>query len=425
MKLSVTRALASLVIIGLLLSGTMQKEAAAAVAGSTAAVISLRIEGLSENLYYNSALVTNLSGQFTLRDVINSLSQYPGVPEITVTNEKENSRITQIGAQKEKAIGYPYDDGWLISVNGKYAGRAPDVIAIKSGDDVVLYYADASRMQYPEVDLTYMITDGVVKITSNDETVDDKGNVDRISTPVSGAIVTWDGMKYTTNAAGEIIIDSTGAGVVHSLQIERCDPSGLPTVLRFAPGYGVTYGFDDVPKEEWYFESVMFVADKYLLRGVSEAAFAPDMPMNRAMFVTVIGRLTGETADQNATSRFPDVINDGWSAGYIAWADKNGIVAGYPDGTFGQYITINREQITVLLYRYAAYRGYNTTLANSDLSAYTDLDSVSGYAKDAVRWAVENGIMVGSGGYLNPGGTATRAQAASMLERFVSRFCTE
>ncbi|NLT13204.1 MAG: S-layer homology domain-containing protein, partial [Clostridiales bacterium] len=84
----------------------------------------------------------------------------------------------------------------------------------------------------------------------------------------------------------------------------------------------------------------------------------------------------------------------------------------------------SREQIAVLLYKYALYMGYDTELAYTDLSAYTDIGSVSGYAETAVRWAIENGIISGSGSRLDPQGVATRAQAAALLERFVTKFCS-
>ncbi len=425
MKHRISKLLSVLMVLMLLSGATPAATSAAAGAAGSSPGISIRIEGMKENLYYNSAALIDLTGIITVSDAINSLSSDSDVPKITVVNEKENSRITQIGSLKEKTIGSPFDDGWMIRVNGKYAGRAPDMIEIGPGDEVVLYYGDASLMQYPEADLTRMISDGIVKITSSAAAVDDMGNTYRTQDPVSEATVTWDGMTYTTDLNGEFIIDSTGAGIRHTIQIERYHENGLPTVLRFAPGHFVKYGFEDVEESEWYFESVMFVTGKYLIKGVSESGFAPEKSMNRAMFVTVIGRHMSADVDQSENTGFPDVINDGWSAGYISWAAKNGIVTGYPDGTFAQYTDINREQIAVLLYKYAQFRGYDTGLAYSDVSSYTDFSSVSAYAETAVRWAIEQGIIIGSGGRLDPQGVASRAQAATLLERFVSKFCSE
>jgi hypothetical protein len=421
MKHRISKLLALPLVLVLLFGATAAGEASAAAGDQ---IISIRIEGIEENLYYNSAVAVNLTNESTVSDVLNILAINPDVPKITAINERENSRITQIGALKEKTIGDPLDDGWMIRVNGKNTGRAPDMIKIGPGDELVIYYADASLLQYPEVDLTRMISDGIVTITSSTETVDDKGNIYITRTPIAEAAVTWDGMAYTTDSNGAFIIDSTGAGIRHSIQVERYHENGLPTVLRLAPEYTVKYGFEDVEEDDWYFGSVMFVAEKYLINGVSDSGFAPGVPMSRAMFVTVIGRLTGADSDQSEETGFPDVLNDGWSAGYIAWASKNGIVTGYPDGTFGQYEEINREQIAVLLYKYALFKGYNTALAYSDISAYTDFGSVSGYAETAVRWAVEQGLLIGSGGRLDPQGIASRAQAATLLERFVSKFCS-
>ncbi len=415
MKHRILRLLAVLLAF-ILLTGTT------AAVDINSAVISLRIEGTNQNLYYNSAMSVSYFEKITMRDVINTYNSNPEVPKAIVINEKENSRITQIGSLKEQSIGSPFDDGWMIRVNGKNAGKAPDIAEIGSGDEIVIYYGDAALLQYPEIDLTRMITDGIVKVTSDDTTVDDMGNIDIMKNPVAQATVTWDGMQYTTDNNGEIIIDSTGAGVGHAIQIERYLDNGLPTVLRLAPEYIVKYGFHDVAGGEWYFDSVMFVSGRYLLYGVSETEFAPATVMNRAMFVTVLGRMEDALVDQTEETGFPDVKNDGWSSGYISWSAKNGIVAGYPDGTFGQYNNITREQIAVLLYRYAQIKGYDTGLANLDLSAYTDLSKISEYAAAAMQWACENGIITGSGGNLDPLGLASRAEVASMLERFISVF---
>lgn len=414
MKRGILKLMAVILVLALF-SGT-------ALAVSTQAVVSLRIEGMQENFYFNSKITVSLSETGTLRDVINSLSSISDVPKITVINEKEDSRITQIGALKEKSIGGPFDDGWMIRVNGKNVGKAPDVAEIRPGDEIVIYYGDPSIMQYPEIDLTRMITDGIVKITSADTTVDDKGNIYITQSPVAEALVTWDGMTYKTNANGEIIIDSTGAGIRHTIQIERFYANGMPTVLRLAPEYFVKYGYHDVPQGEWYFDSVMYITDRSLMGGVSETEFAPDMPMNRAMFVTVLGRLTEAPVDQTEESGFLDVKNDGWSTGYITWAAQNQIVSGYPGGTFGPYDNIMREQIAVILYNYARFQGYSTALVNQDMSVYTDYNKVSGYAVTATQWAVESGIIKGNAGRLDPKGLATRAQTATMLERFIEKY---
>ena len=389
--------------------------------GSDSIEVSFRIEGKSENLYFNSALEVNYSQAATLSDVITSSRNDTSAPQIILGGTGSTTRVTAVDDLAEGSIGGIFGDEWLIRINGEPAGPYVQDTHINNGDEIVLYYGDPELMQYPEMDLSRMLDEGIVRFTSKD--IVENANTDTyVTNPVVGATVTWDGMTYKTDANGEIIIDSTGAGVRHTVQIERYYDNGLPTVLRFAPEYFVTYGFSDVTTEDWFYEAVMFASAMKLVNGVTESEFAPNSSMNRAMFVTVIGRLTGVTVDQTQATAFPDVVDDGWSAGYIVWASDNGIVNGYSDGTFGQYKEVTREQIAVMLYRYAQYEGFDTNVLGQDLSSYPDIGSVSTYAETAMRWAVEQGIITGSDGRLNPGGLATRAQVATMLERFINAF---
>jgi hypothetical protein len=374
------------------------------------AVVSLRIEGKTETLYYNGELTVGAGNGLTLRHVIDAAENQGGGLEIALATDG-TPRIVGVGTLREYSAGGNADDRWLVRVNGTAAAADPDSVPVRTGDDIVIYYADPSRIQYPRIDLSRMITSGIVRFTG-----------ESAAEPIAGATVVWDGMHYTTDDNGEVIIDSTGAGVLHTVRIERYDQSGLPTVLRLPPDYAVRYGFDDVAADAWYLEDVLYISERQLLKGVSESAFAPEAPMNRAMFVTVLGRLAGAAVDQTADTGFTDVLNDGWSAGYIAWAAENGIVGGYGDGRFGQYDLVTREQMAVILCRYAQSRGIDDGAGGADLSSFADAESVSGYARAAVQWLVGRGLMIGADGRLFPQGPATRVQAAAVLRRFITEF---
>ena len=391
----------------------------AVAAGSDNITVSLRIEGISENLYYSGDFEVSYTDAATLFDVVACCQQDVAVPSITVAESDEQVRITAVDGLAENSIGGLFNDAWMIRVNGEAADENLAGTTVDNGDEIVLYYGDAELIQYPEMDLSRMITEGIVQFTSED-IITDGENTYVTTNPVAGAIVTWDGMTYKTDASGEIIIDSTGAGVRHTVQIERYYENGMPTVLRFEPEFYIKYGFSDVMPDVWYYDAVMFTSDRALLNGITESKFSPDTAMNRAMFVTVLGRLSEVAVDQTHAVAFADVVNDGWSVGYIVWATSNGIVKGYSDEVFGQYEDITREQIAVILYRYAQYEGFQTALEGQDLPAYPDLGSVSSYAETAVSWAVEQGIINGSDGKLEPGGVATRAQVAAMLQRFIT-----
>ncbi len=157
------------------------------------------------------------------------------------------------------------------------------------------------------------------------------------------------------------------------------------------------------------------------MKGVSETEFMPAGTTTRAQFVTVLGRIAGAEVSQSVDTGYTDVVSDGWSTGYIYWASQNGIVNGYENGTFGQYDEITREQMAVILYRFAKFTGRDTAAAK-DLAAYTDAVSISSWAKDAIGWANAEGLITGvTDTTLEPSGKATRAQVATILMRLENK----
>ena len=183
------------------------------------------------------------------------------------------------------------------------------------------------------------------------------------------------------------------------------DESGLPVVLPFT----------DVKAGDWFYDAVAYVYGKGMMQGVSGSAFAPYTATNRAMVVTILHRMEGSPAALPAG--FTDVAVGQYYAGPVAWASGGGIVTGYPDNTFRPQISITREQMAAILYRYAGYRGLNVSM-KGDLNAFADAGTVSAYAVEAMRWAVAAGLINGENGRLNPGGDATRAQVAAIFQRF-------
>ena len=160
--------------------------------------------------------------------------------------------------------------------------------------------------------------------------------------------------------------------------------------------------FADVVKDSWYEAGVRFVADKGLFQGVAPNQFAPNINMTRAMLLTVLARLDGRDAGGGGT----------WYGGAVSWAVSQGI----SDGTMLDQ-SVTREQLVTILYRYAKAK-----VGTADLSAFADGAKVSDWAKDAMTWAVSQGILTGKDGQrLDPQGTATRAEVATILQRFVEK----
>lgn len=175
--------------------------------------------------------------------------------------------------------------------------------------------------------------------------------------------------------------------------------------------------FTDVASGDWYAQAVAYVYRQGLMSGTAQDRFSPDLTTSRAMIVTILHRLAGSPAVTGGAA-FTDVASGDWYAGGVAWASANGIVTGYGDGRFGPNDPITREQLAAILHRYAGFAGQSTA-GRADLSGYTDAGQVSAYAADAMGWAVDRGLITGVSAHtLVPGGSATRAQAATILMRF-------
>jgi len=180
------------------------------------------------------------------------------------------------------------------------------------------------------------------------------------------------------------------------------------------------YKFADVENTDTFYEAVKFAVDEGLFNGTSETTFEPYTTMNRAMFVTVLGRLDKADVSKYTTPTFDDVKAGEWYTSYVEWAAANGIVNGMGDGTYGINGAITAEQACTILYRYA--NGKTGTATGKTIADYTDGTSVSAWATDAVAWAVANGIYDGAAGSLTPKSAASRALVAEMFANYVRVF---
>ena len=182
--------------------------------------------------------------------------------------------------------------------------------------------------------------------------------------------------------------------------------------------FGYAYkdlSFTDVHSWDWFYEPVQFVYTMDIMNGVTSTSFAPNSNITRGMVVTMLWRMAGEPYVGGGS--FDDVAANEYYSTAVAWSAKNNIVNGVTDSTFGVNTDITREQLAVILYRYAKSLGYSTT--GGSLIGYSDASSISDYAKDAMAWAVKNEIITGvTYTRLNPTGNATRAAVAQMFMNF-------
>lgn len=193
---------------------------------------------------------------------------------------------------------------------------------------------------------------------------------------------------------------------IYHLLTEGSDTPVLPVTPSKPKNDKPTTGssFTDVPAGSWYEEAVNYVHEKGLMNGTSSNAFSPNANTTRGMIVTILARVEG--VNTNGTP---------WYAAGQKWAMDNGI----SDGTNMPGV-ITREQLATILYRNAKQKGYDVS-KSAALTAFSDADKVSGYAAEAMQWAVAEGLLQGSNGKLNPQGSATRAQVATILMRFMEK----
>ena len=187
--------------------------------------------------------------------------------------------------------------------------------------------------------------------------------------------------------------------------------------------YGVGYktfvpAFTDITGH-WAADNILFAASRGLLSGTSDTTFSPDTGMTRGMFVTTLGRLAGINPDSYQTGKFTDVKADAYYAPYVNWAAQTGIVEGITATTFAPDTNINREQMAVIMKNYAAKLGYDLPQTLRAVT-FADNTQISSWAKDAVKSMQQAGILTGKNeNKFDPKGTATRAEVATVLRRFV------
>lgn len=179
--------------------------------------------------------------------------------------------------------------------------------------------------------------------------------------------------------------------------------------------------FADVAADSWYYDSVDFVAERDYMNGTSATTFSPDDNMTRAMFVTVMARVAGAQTDNNAVTEFTDVPSGQWYTGAVQWGVEKGLVQGHGDGTFGTNDPITRQDTAVLAQRFLKWYSEATGLTpetGAKVDSFTDASSISDYAKDAVEYCRQIGLLTGyEDGSFKPLKSITRAEAATILKR--------
>ncbi len=278
--------------------------------------------------------------------------------------------------------------------------------------------APAAAAGTPSVTANY--SSGAVSVTGTGFTANTDYMVRIVNT--SQANITAMG-QVLSDAAGSISASvTTGAfnpANQYTIYVNAADGNRIASAaVTFAPG---SVGFQDVLPASWYYEAVKYVAAAGLMKGTGSNTFEPDKSMTRAMFVTVLYRLAGEPSVSEGAA-FTDVVPDSWYEDAVVWGSKNGVVKGVGGEKFDPVTPVSREQMAAFLYRYADHAGLEpgTDGAGGSISGYQDSGKVSDWALEVMIWSVEKGLIVGMGNNkLEPQGTATRAQVATIVMRYL------
>ena len=342
--------------------------------------------------------------------------QGPTAQEYTVTVNGSYAQTTGAGSYAKDATvtidagtrsGYTFD-GWTSEDGVTFANENRAQTTFTMPDKAVTVTANWSYNGGGSSYDTYTIT----------ASAGDGGSISP-----SGSVSVREGMDKTftiTPGSGyhisDVLVDGTSVGAVTSYTFE--DVQSKHTIEAVFSKDIVPLPFIDVHPGDWFYDPVCFVFENGLMTGTSATTFEPNTHLSRAMLVAVLHRLEGSPAA--SAGDFTDVASGDWYAQAVNWAASVGVVNGFDDGTFQPNAAITREQLAAILRNYAQYKGLDVS-ASGDLSTYTDADSVSDWAKESVEWVVGSGLI---GGYedstLRPQGTTTRAEVASVLQRYLA-----
>lgn len=218
------------------------------------------------------------------------------------------------------------------------------------------------------------------------------------------------GHRYLAGTDVTLVVASDAAQWMGEGQwtVTAGDPVKLP----------VSIPFTDVVQGAWYYDDVAYVYEHGLFDGVTGTSFNPAGKMQRCMMTTVLYRLAGKPA-VSYTVLFSDIPDGQWYTAGTIWAGQRSVVTGVGNGRFNPTANVTRQEIAVILYRYARLMGYNVG-QSADLSRFGDSGTVADWGREAVSWAVGAGILNGNNGMLLPNGDATRAEVSAMLRRFAA-----
>lgn len=414
----------------------------------TDVTLSTNLQAIPANTFYGCASLQKLVAPYAVTKIgKNAFANCTSLTELTLLRN-----VTEAAAD---ALSYPeqvtvygvkgtYAETYAASVGASFAAIDRPATAVFLPKSVTLKVGGSGRF-LPSLDpvdctdeLVWSSSDASVAAVSADGTVTGRKDGSAVITVTAGSV----------SARCEVAVGTPAH--VHSytavVTAPTCAVQGYTTYTcscgeyyydDYVPALGHSYvdgvctrcgasrpetRFVDVKLGSWYYNSIVYAVSNGLMNGVGDSKFEPEEGMTRAMLVTVLWRYEGSPKQRPST--FSDVRRGQWYSEAVSWAAKNGIVTGVGDNKFEPDTQITREQIATILYRYAQKKRADTS-ARGSLSAFPDNGKVNGWAKTALQWCVGEGLIGGTNEngrvYLDPQGTATRAQVATILMRYIEK----
>lgn len=351
-----------------------------------------------------------------------------GTASATVSNTQANKMVNDAAKNKSENVIVKVDvpEGVDVTeVSATIPASAVKGLAEKTDANLIVETPLAS-ITLPNAALEALgaasgtVTVTATKVDDNTVKIAVAKNNDEPMTSISGGLTAVVPVENTTTGTVAFIVDAEGNKTLIKKSVANADgamvvPLDGSATITFADN---SKDFNDMGSTAWAQEAVNFVSSRELFKGTSDTSFGPTVIMDRAMLVTVLYRLEDASAD--GTPAFGDVNSGEWYTDAVAWASSNEIVQGLGDGSFGPDAPVSREQIAVFLYRYANVIGIDTT-GRGSLDGFDDAAATNSWAQDAMQWAVSINLFQGDEGTssLRPGDSASRAEVATLLMRFV------
>ena len=414
----------------------------------TDVTLSTNLQAIPENTFYGCVSLQKLVAPYAVTKIgktafanctsLTSLTLLRNVTEAASDALSYPEQVTVYGVKGT------YAETYAASVGARFAAIDRPATAVSLPKSVTLKVGGSGRF-LPSLDpidctdeLVWSSSDASVAAVSADGTVTGRKDGSAVITVTAGSV----------SARCEVAVGTPAH--VHSytavVTAPTCAVQGYTTYTcscgeyyydDYVPALGHSYvdgvctrcgasrpetRFVDVKLGSWYYNSIVYAVSNGLMNGVGDSKFEPEEGMTRAMLVTVLWRYEGSPKQRPST--FSDVRRGQWYSEAVSWAAKNGIVTGVGDNKFEPDTQITREQIATILYRYAQKKRADTS-ARGSLSAFPDNGKVNGWAKTALQWCVGEGLIGGTNEngkvYLDPQGTATRAQVATILMRYIEK----